>query len=383
MANPAVPFEASKSLRNFGLDLLRALAIVLVLLSHGRACIAESFPVLKDFFVFGYLGVEMFFVLSGFLIGGILVNIIRPGCRFSDLKNFWVRRWFRTLPNYYLFLIVEFVLAATVVHGANLWKFSLYPVFLQTFYYPVRPVYFSVSWSLAVEEWFYLLVPVLLFVAVSFLKVRSKAFGLTIASVILLSLALRIFYVLALNADWGPDIRNTTILRLDSIVFGLLGAYVFFSGRDFWERFKYPAFCVGLVSFVANAIYVQLVDRDVSFYCRTLQFTVIPLSVLLCLPLIRSMSMSDGFVKKAIEHVSLWSYSLYLCHMIVLRFVEQGMAVLEKKCHLGHLQPGTGFIAFGAFIFGSLILSSVVYKYYEKPMTSFREVFSKKERHSY
>ena len=84
--------------RNYGLDLIRSLAICLVLFAHfttkAPAC--------------GVLGVELFFVLSGFLIGGILYQTLRnqDPIHFRDIWLFWKRRWMRTLPNYYLFLAV-------------------------------------------------------------------------------------------------------------------------------------------------------------------------------------------------------------------------------------------------------------------------------------
>ena len=102
--------------RAFGPDLIRATAITLVLVAH-------TFPG-KQFSIvswgrvyFGHLGVELFFLLSGYLIGGILLKELfshrleTPG----DLFRFWKRRWFRTLPNYYLFLLI-FLLIAHVRH---------------------------------------------------------------------------------------------------------------------------------------------------------------------------------------------------------------------------------------------------------------------------
>ncbi len=373
--------------RNFGLDVVRAAAIGLVLLSHGRACLEASCPILKDFFVLGYLGVEIFFVLSGFLIGGILINVIKPGCSSADIRNFWIRRWFRTLPNYYLFLTVEFILAAAFVKHAVLSKFLLYPVFLQTFSYTVRPVYFSVSWSLAVEEWFYLLIPVALFACLKVLGSFRRSLIFTSSFVVVGLLALRFFYVFQFNADWGPDIRNTTILRLDSIMFGVIAAFLFARRPTLWERVKVPAFLAGAVVLVVNAIYLQFVDRDASLYARTLQFTVVPASIALCFPLLRTLRLRQVDspkvvgLKWVVAQVSLWSYSLYLCHMIVLRFIFSGREALDKVAPGYVLLKDVGF--FMVFLGVSLGISALTYNFFEKPMTSMRERFSRRERHSY
>src|SRR5659263_324332 len=90
--------------RIFGLDILRALAIMFVVIEYGSYLLPQKLRTISDFFVFD--GVSIFFVLSGFLIGGILIKLIdKNGFNFSILKTFWIRRWYRTLPNYFLILI--------------------------------------------------------------------------------------------------------------------------------------------------------------------------------------------------------------------------------------------------------------------------------------
>ena len=95
--------------RNFGLDAVRATAILLVLIAHGTQFIAStisgfglnpadlSWPP-------GFVGVELFFCLSGYLIGRILLEIERRGASLGDVRRFLVRRWLRTLPLYFLVL---------------------------------------------------------------------------------------------------------------------------------------------------------------------------------------------------------------------------------------------------------------------------------------
>ena len=88
--------------RHFGLDVIRALAISLVLISHING-ITSHLPVqLPNIFNHINLpdGVDLFFVLSGFLIGRILLKTDWES--FSSIKNFWKRRFLRTLPNYFL-----------------------------------------------------------------------------------------------------------------------------------------------------------------------------------------------------------------------------------------------------------------------------------------
>src|SRR4051794_27322921 len=95
--------------RVFGLDILRALAISFVVIGHGGKLLPDNLKKVTDFFVID--GVSIFFVLSGFLIGGIFIRkITKNGFNKEILLDFWIRRWFRTLPNYFLVLIAICIL---------------------------------------------------------------------------------------------------------------------------------------------------------------------------------------------------------------------------------------------------------------------------------
>jgi len=88
--------------RNLGLDLIRAVAISLVLFAHSIQSVIFGISI-------GVLGVEIFFVLSGYLIGQILIRDFSNNASISTLANFWLRRWFRTLPLYYAIILFKFI----------------------------------------------------------------------------------------------------------------------------------------------------------------------------------------------------------------------------------------------------------------------------------
>jgi peptidoglycan/LPS O-acetylase OafA/YrhL len=113
--------------RIFGLDFIRVIAVFAVIIAH--AGYNEIFGV-----KFGMMAIESFFVMSGFLIGEMLIRDFKGGFTFSDLKKFWVKRWFRTLPLYYFILFFKFFFINPNNIGLNI---LYYVFFLQNNFYGI------------------------------------------------------------------------------------------------------------------------------------------------------------------------------------------------------------------------------------------------------
>lgn len=114
--------------RNFGLDIMRSVSILLVLLQHIGFYISGLAPLRL-----GGVGVEVFFVLSGFLIGGILFKEIHKGNNlFQTLKSFWIRRWFRILPLYYAVLLFKFIALDNSI-GWNIFYYVFFRIIFTVF----------------------------------------------------------------------------------------------------------------------------------------------------------------------------------------------------------------------------------------------------------
>ncbi|HEX8603896.1 MAG TPA: acyltransferase, partial [Pseudoduganella sp.] len=132
-----------------GLDTLRALAIVLVLMSHYHGFVSHA-PTFGIMGRIGWAGVDLFFVLSGYLIGN---QLLAPAARGEGLsmKTFFARRLLRTLPNYYAVLAVYLLLPDSPIAGqsmAPVWRFL---TFTQNFGLEYGQT-FTHSWSLCIEE---------------------------------------------------------------------------------------------------------------------------------------------------------------------------------------------------------------------------------------
>ena len=215
--------DAASSVHSFGLDVVRCGAILLVLACHcGLVFTAWNLvprPPYLD--ALGYYGVELFFVLSGFLIGGLLLDIVggRPDLR--DWAVFMTRRWLRTLPLYFLCLAIlaaAWPLGLTHEDWRSTWRLlPAYASFTQNFAWP-QPDWFPVSWSLSIEEWFYLSFSSLLLLGARLLGGR-RALVVTLSVFIGGPLLLRAVQPPSVN--WNEYLHKAVVLRLDAIAIGV------------------------------------------------------------------------------------------------------------------------------------------------------------------
>lgn len=155
LRQPDMPISRPESQRNGGMDILRMLAIVAVVQCHAVGHLAPSDP-LRQISGLGGKGVDLFFALSGWLLGRQLLRELAATGRI-DARRFWARRWLRTLPAYFAMLAFTYAWQSLRTGRSPDWTF-LY--FGQT-YLSDMP-YFGISWSLCVEEHFYLLIPLAL-----------------------------------------------------------------------------------------------------------------------------------------------------------------------------------------------------------------------------
>ncbi len=367
--------------RVYGLDILRAVAIVSVVMAHGANLLPQRLWKFHDVFLVD--GVFLFFVLSGYLIGGILIKVLeKNGASPSALFQFWVRRWFRTVPNYFLILTVLVILRFVFfggIHGIPIWHYYL---FIQNFKSP-HPLFFSEAWTLSIEEWFYLLVPSLLFLVVGVFKLTPKRAIPTIAiSIIFASIALRLHrYAIApvqTVTDWDLIFRKQVVTRLDSLMFGVLGAYCTYYYKSLWLRHKRLLFGVGLSSLALQHLFgvfvlgPHITQRAAGLYLSVFSFTFMATSILLLLPWLGEYRSSKGKVYTAITYISIASYSMYLLHVSLVQPLVVSLVHLESR----HLTIVVRYVLYWLL---TITASILLYKYFEKPATDLRDKFVSKK----
>jgi peptidoglycan/LPS O-acetylase OafA/YrhL len=365
--------------RVFGLDVMRATAILLVLAAH-------TWPAKSGGHWAGamaVLGVELFFVLSGFLIGGILLRLDEQYgmANWSTIMAFWSRRWFRTLPNYYLFLGLHLIWRAWVLGFPNVletnWK---YLVFAQNILYPPS-LFFPETWSLAIEEWFYLLLPIFLALVVPHIAHRRAGWGIVLAGFIVIPALMRLWHgsvddpyrsqlpLDVLRAEWHDDPRKLVVPRLDMPMYGVLASFVAHFYQLLWKRLVLAAlFGVVLVSCCVTSLAFNVPLDIASATGGFLFWPLLGIGISLLLPFLSRPGSPMNPVRSLVTFIAKVSYALYLSHGLVL-------LVLNRYCgpksvlFLPANTPVWSIVALG-LAFG---VATVTYRFFEKPIMDLRD----------
>ena len=211
--------------RIYGLDVFRSFAVLFVVTGHTLE--HSTIPdVVRRLGSIGGLGVEMFFVLSGFLIGGILLNLIDAGRLHSpsDLRGFWARRWLRTLPMYVVAMIA--FLRFDYLGRHSLTDYLPYWIFMQNFAWPISK-FFGLSWSLAIEEHFYLWFPMIFLAIHSFVRVNYTSVVLSCLVMALVSILYRLSLPFFTDFnEFNYHSRMVVLAHLDGIAAGVAVAVI-------------------------------------------------------------------------------------------------------------------------------------------------------------
>ncbi|NHN27699.1 acyltransferase [Flavobacterium jejuense] len=365
--------ELQNNQRIFGLDVVRAIAIILVLLSHVYYLIDSTNPFLVAISgLFGFAGVELFFVLSGFLIGSILLKMYVTGS-FSNKKVFVFlkRRWFRTLPAYYLVLFFNILVAIYMNYSMEgLWRYFF---FMQNFSsYHIS--FFSESWSLSVEEFTYILAPLLLFFTRKMFKNNKKNIFLflSILLILLFNIIRYIYYLNSAITDmdaWNLNIKLIVIYRVDAIVVGFVVAWLHYYYQSFLKKYSIYFFIIAAHLFFLQFVVFNVFGFDINtkpLYFRVFYFTFSAFTLALGLPAFVYWNKANSKITVVVEFVSKISYSMYLLHYSIIT------VLIKKTINELQLVISSGLIIF-IYFFVTVFLSYLLYHFYEKPIMKLRD----------
>jgi peptidoglycan/LPS O-acetylase OafA/YrhL len=360
--------------RIFGLDLLRFFAISFVMLGHSKILVPENYDPYIGKLILD--GVSIFFVLSGFLIGQILIKQINAGkTNFQSLMNFWSRRWLRTLPAYFIVLasLLLFTFYLKPTRFPDTWY--KYFIFSQNLF-TKQPGFFSESWSLSVEEWFYLIIPLILFSLLFFFpKNKKKVILITIFGTIISVLVYRYFFyysLLEINAkNFNLDMLTQVFTRLDGIMLGVLGAFLSIYYLELWAKLN--KFILVAAMFITLYLLKQFGggNQD-AFYCIFIPLLK-SIAVFFMLPFLSKFRVKKAnLLVKSITFISITSYSMYLVNRtIVIDIIFKYF--LHDNLLKKHVFGSYWILEYIGFWLISILLAFLMYKLIENPFLKLRK----------
>lgn len=353
------------------LDFLRGIAILLVLLRHNQ---------LFDFTSkMGWIGVDLFFVLSGFLVSGLL---FKEYLRYGNIKPglFLIRRGFKIYPIYYLVYLL-YLIPKIIKHQFDIKGFLGDLFFVQNYVWGWGYAYVA-TWSLAVEEHFYFGFAILLFFAIQKkifkFEVDLNSSKLGKFEFVLIGIMLFCLFMRIISAIYFPENgdRNITMshLRMDSLLMGVFISYLFYFKNKLITIFFMTNKVLLLTLAIALLAFTPFIDFEDSILVRTFGFSFVYLSfgiVLLFFLIDDTINIKlDRLLSKqivdGISTVGFSSYSIYIIHGFV-SFCISVLAVYVLNWEINV------YIKFIISFFGSIILGRYMTIYIEKHFLDIRE----------
>jgi peptidoglycan/LPS O-acetylase OafA/YrhL len=365
VAHPLVSFASMNRLP--GLDLLRAFAIVWVMLFHSFIVggLGPDFSWLSRF---GWAGVDIFFVLSGFLIGAQVFGQLQQGAAFS-VSGFYARRAWRILPAFVVVLaLYAFFPALREAPGLQAWwQFATFTMNVLIDY--ERNQAFSHAWSLCVEEHFYLVFP-LLAVWLSSRASASRFLGVC-AMLVVLGMALRGATWLHYAAIDPPrnwfieELYYPTWMRLDGLLMGVMLASLRVHRPQVWARLQLRSNACLAGGMAVCGLAFWLFRERTGLLANTLGWPVLSFGFgLLVFAGADRRSLIGRWRVPGMAWLAAISYSLYLSHKIAFHVVQAALAPSMQ---------GSRVLPFLTYALATLLLGAALHYLVERPFLRWRD----------
>jgi peptidoglycan/LPS O-acetylase OafA/YrhL len=319
--------KGSSTGRSVALDFVRGIAIMLVIWSHSPVPDPTLFSGRGFGFTvpqFGWYGVDMFFVLSGFLVGGLLFKEYGMTGQI-DGKRFLIRRGFKIWPQYYIFVAV----AAFLKLAAHRPTGRIWPNLLNVQNY--WPTALHHTWSLAVEEHFYLTLTLIVSILAVRRTISIRAFQIILLGAVAISITSRLAYAAAGMIGAMAEFTNS---RIESLALGVLLAAIFNLDRSRFialtqKRYiLWPLFLGSVASWLFDVKHAHLFFLAFEFWATSLGAAAVLL--LFCFPTPGSwMERAAGYAPyRFVAWIGRNSYGIYLWHLA--GGIRPGEIVYEK-----------------------------------------------------
>jgi peptidoglycan/LPS O-acetylase OafA/YrhL len=353
-------------LRNKRLDVLRCVAVLLVIGRHTRTAIW-----IQDT---GWVGVDLFFVLSGFLISGLLfVEYKERGS--INVTRFYFRRGLKLYPAFYILLAITFTVSKVFGSGRGGWAYLSEMFYVQNY----GPSVWGHTWSLAVEEHFYFALPLLLLLLIRLSKSDRpfRAIPPIFLVVCIVCIISRIWMVADIPGsrihDWDSyrHVYVDTHARFDSLFFGVLLGYLYHFHAS-WEAWvtRYRHVLLALAVLLLTSVFVRLDSR----FMLTIGFTLlyIGFGIVLMLSLTwhnvlpTAARLPAAKIGDLLAFVGMYSYSIYLWHVPLSTYLP---VASQRILHVVMSPLQTDLL----YLPTSIVVGIVMSKLVEYPMLRLRD----------
>ncbi|GJH38215.1 acyltransferase family protein [Paraburkholderia hospita] len=355
--------------RSVELDFVRGIAIIAVMGYHfhvnqtGSALISIIEYPLKNF---GREGVNLFFTLSGFLVGGLLLRQYAEKGH-VDAGRFIVRRMFKIWPAYYVLILFHSVVGRHPL-DSFLWQNLTH---LQNYF----GTSISQTWSLAVEEHFYLFLPALLLLFARW-KMRAGSIISVLGGICVIVLIARCLVVA------GGDLQAAffyTQYRIDSLLYGVILAAIYWMKPDVYQGIAKRtgwllAVVAVLVAWLVLATKHEPLDESIGYTIQAIGFCAF-----IVLMLEHSGKVRASRVYRGVAWLGVYSYGIYLWHSLAL---APGDIVIRKATALGLPPAAIWFVALAAQAAVAIIAGYVMTRAVEYPFLRLRNALFPAKRNA-
>lgn len=356
--------------REAGLDTLRALAVTLVVLHHYTLFVTRDEHSFGWIGQMGWAGVDLFFALSGYLIGRqIFAALADP--RGLSLRRFYARRLLRTLPNFYVVAALYFLVpgVAGTAPLPELWRLLTFTLNLDL----APGTAFSHAWSLCIEEQFYMLLPA----AAALAALRRGSMRLAWCALALLVVGgmlwrAQLWQSTVAGNPYGENhyfrfIYYATLCRADALLAGVALALARQQHPRAWDWASGQGNLVAVLGLAllgaASALFLGgrygFAPTVFGYPLLALGFALLILASLSRRSLLRSVRLPGA------ASLALWSYAIYLLHRPVC---DLGARILQQHGH-----PPDGALAIGLLLLASVLTGALLFYLVELPFMRLRQ----------
>lgn len=354
-------------MRNRRLDVLRCVAVLLIILHHG--------DIIALFTNSGWIGVDLFFVLSGFLISGLLFSEYKKRSSIN-CKRFYIRRALKIYPVFYVFLFLTGLVWHFYLHDPPSLTRLLHEIFfVQNYEQPV----WGHTWSLAVEEHFYILLPILLLLLMRYSADRKNPFRaipwcFAATAVACVAFRAESAYLGQPNLLWA---YSATHERFDSLFFGVLIGYFYnFHGDAMANMMSRTRNRVGIAAVSATLVFPAIYlagprgNRLFATFGYSLLYVgaggILLLSLYVHRVLPKSIRRALEPVGTCLAFIGMYSYPIYLWNMPAAAWFP---GLMRRAMHF----PNGPYSRFAVYCIANLVIGIGISRIMEYPVLRLRD----------